>query len=229
MARRAQRALRPEAAEPGDEREARRWEFFLEAMPLGNRAEDFGVVLEAFDRGVVLPDQAAYDRFRSALEAGFLDAFHRRFYAEREAWRRRDPAGWRAQLSPYPGLLEVLRRRSAELTLAIATAKDAGSVHALLEDWGAGDLFARELVFDKETGVSKRAHLSALRERLGLEFPALTFVDDKLNHLESVASLGVRCALAGWGYNAEREQHAARAAGFAVPTLESFEAEILRG
>ncbi len=38
---------------------------FRECMPLGNRAEDFGVVLAALEAGVSLPDQAAYDAFRS--------------------------------------------------------------------------------------------------------------------------------------------------------------------
>ena len=48
-----------------------------------------------------------------------------------------------------------------------------------------------------------------MKDALGTEYAELTFVDDKLNHLETVAPLGVRCVLAAWGYNGERERRAA--------------------
>jgi hypothetical protein len=51
-------------------------------------------------------------------------------------------------------------------------------------------------------------------------------VDDKVNHLESVAELGVRCALAAWGYNGPREQRRARDCGFPVLTLGDVEAQL---
>ena len=54
----------------------------------------------------------------------------------------------------------------------------------------------------------------------------MTFVDDKVSHLEVVASLGVRCALAGWGYNGERESARARELGCLVLTLEDAEARL---
>ena len=54
----------------------------------------------------------------------------------------------------------------------------------------------------------------------------MTFVDDKLNHLEAVAPLGVRCALAAWGYNGPREQDAARRSGFLVCDLDDVEGKL---
>ena len=47
-----------------------------------------------------------------------------------------------------------------------------------------------------------------------------------MNHLEDVAPLGVRCALAAWGYNSERERARARALGFAVCDLAGAEAAL---
>jgi phosphoglycolate phosphatase-like HAD superfamily hydrolase len=126
---------------------------FLAAMPLGNRAEDFGVVLAAQEHGVAIADQAAYDAFRETIGAGWLRAFHARFYQERAALARRDPAGWIALNPPYGPFLALLRRRAAEARFAIATAKDHASVERLLGAWGAGDLFDPALVLDKEAGV----------------------------------------------------------------------------
>ncbi|MCP5066675.1 MAG: HAD family hydrolase [bacterium] len=223
------RELRPESGLPGVTRASEAPELyasFVDRMPLGNRAEDFAVVLAALDAGVPLPDQPAYDAFFATLDVGELAAFHARFYEVRLAWAARDPEGWLSEMRPYPEILSVLRRRSRDVILAIATAKDRASVDRLLERYGIADLFPPERVLDKETGRNKRAHLQALASSTGVAMVDITFVDDKLNHLASVASLGVRCALASWGYNGEREVREARTQGHLVLHLEGLEAEL---
>ena len=100
------------------------------------------------------------------------------------------------------------------------------AVERLLHRYGIADLFPAEWVLDKEAGRSKRAHLEVLAERTGTPLPEILFVDDKLNHLRSVRSLGVGCGLAAWGYNGPREQALARAAGYRVLTLEGLESEL---
>jgi phosphoglycolate phosphatase-like HAD superfamily hydrolase len=199
---------------------------FLALMPLGNRAEDFGVVLQMLDAGEWVEDQGAYDARRAGLPAAFARAFHERFYRERAALREADPEAWARLLAPYPPVIDLIRRRARDARLCIATAKDRPSVELLLEQYGIADLFPPEHVVDKDHGVTKRAHLGALRDRLGIGFPEITFVDDKLNHLEDVASLGVRCALAAWGYNGEREQRLARSAGHLVCSLADVEQKL---
>jgi len=221
VARATYAALRPGADLDRLGEEALR-DGFLALMPLGNRAEDFGVALRILDEGVRVRSQEAYDAFRDGLDPAWLEAFHARFYREREAWSRRDPEGWRRLMGPYPGFVSILRRAPAGLLLAIATAKDRPSVRLLLRDYGLDDRIPDERIPDKETGRSKAAHLRALRERLGIPYEAITFVDDKLNHLDAVAPLGVRCVLAAWGYNGERERRGARARGYEVCTLENF-------
>jgi phosphoglycolate phosphatase-like HAD superfamily hydrolase len=202
---------------------------FLELMPLGNRAEDYGVALAALEAGVALPDQGAYDAFKAARDPASLRAFHKRFYVVRAEWERTDRAGWLALLAPYPAFLEILRRRAGQVELAIATAKDARSVRALLAHYGIAALFGPGRVLDKETGVSKRAHLEHLQRALGVAFEEMTFLEDKVNHLESVAPLGVRCALAAWGYNGPREHARARALGYLVCGLDDVEARLFGG
>ena len=199
---------------------------FLELMPLGNRAEDYGVALDAIEAGVPLPDQARYDAFKAARDAARLRAFHKRFYQVRAEWERTDRAGWLALLAPYPAFLEILHRRASEVELAIATAKDRHSVRELLVHYGVAPLFGPGRVLDKETGVSKRAHLEHLERELGVAFGEITFLEDKLNHLESVAPLGVRCALAAWGYNGPREHARARELGYLVCGLDDVEARL---
>jgi phosphoglycolate phosphatase-like HAD superfamily hydrolase len=199
---------------------------FLELMPLGNRAEDYGVMLAALAEGARLPDQTAYDAWRERLDRDWLRAFHKGFYRVRAAFADSDPAGWTALMQPYPELPGILRRRQAEVVLAIATAKDRRSVGRLLRSYGIGDLFAEDRVLDKETGVSKADHLVHLHGRFGIPYPEMAFLEDKVSHLDAVARLGVRCALAAWGYNGEREIRQARARGYLVCTLADVERQL---
>jgi phosphoglycolate phosphatase-like HAD superfamily hydrolase len=202
------------------------YQAFVELMPLGNRAEDYAVILSILEREVAVPDQGRYDEERARVSTDFLETFHARFYEVRTRFQSEHPRPWRALQGPYPEFVALLRRRSAEVTLAIATAKDRQSVRLLLEDHGLADLFPDERLMDKETGHSKAAHLRHLQARLAIPFPSITFVDDKVNHLDAVSSLGVRCALAGWGYNGRREHELARERGYLVCSLEDAESRL---
>lgn len=225
VARRTYCALRPESGLRGAD-EAALFREFLARMPLGNRADDYGASLAAIEAGVAFPDQAAYDAYFMTQDREWLRTFHKRFYVERVALSDEDRASWLAMLGPYPALLEVLRRRAGSCTYAIATAKDRRSVGMLLREYGVEDLFDPALVLDKETGVSKRAHHEHLARVTGFAWPEMTFVDDKVNHLDDVAGLGVRCALAAWGYNGPREHRLAREHGYLVCTLDRVEAQL---
>jgi phosphoglycolate phosphatase-like HAD superfamily hydrolase len=204
-------------------------EAFSDLHPLGNRAEDFGVALSALDADITIRDQTAYDEFYSSLDPAWLASYHRCFYETRASLRARDPEAWLSLHSPYSKLNEVLRRRADQANFALATAKDAPSAHLLLNELRLADLFDPGLVLDKETGVEKTIHLTALRERLGVNFSAITFVDDKVNHLQRVAPLGVRPILAGWGFNTPREHRLAEGLGFEIANLNTVEAVLFKG
>jgi phosphoglycolate phosphatase-like HAD superfamily hydrolase len=225
VARQAYLDLQPESTLGGRDQAPLRLGF-LELMPLGNRAEDFGAAMRALDLGLELESQDAYNHFRGALKPEWLAAYHRHFYQVREALAAKAPEQWHRLMRPYAPLVEVLRARAGEVPYALATAKDRRSVEAIFAFHGLSDLFPPGLILDKETGADKAAHLTRLRELLGLRFEELTFVDDKVNHLETVAPLGVRCALAAWGYNGPREHQAARERGYLVCRLDDVERQL---
>ena len=199
------------------------YDSFVELMPLGNRAEDFGAVLRALEAGEQIHEQRDYDRWRAMIDPAWLASFHKCFYETRTTLSTNDRQGWGRLMSPYWKFVEFLRRRSTDAILAIATAKDRRSVEMLLEGYGIADLFPADRLLDKETGVRKDQHLIALRRAFGIPFGQMVFIDDKLNHLEVVAKLGVRCGLAAWGYNGAREADLARRAGYAVFELGNVE------
>jgi phosphoglycolate phosphatase-like HAD superfamily hydrolase len=226
VALRAHAALRPGSPLRGREGDGALYARFVELMPLGNRAEDFGVALDSLAEGVVLAGQAEYDAFYRTRAPEALRAFHGLFYEARAAWSAADPAGWLAQMAPYPGVCAFLRRSAGRVALGLATAKDRRSVRLLLQSYGVADLFPEQRVLDKEAGVRKRDHVAELARRLAVPVAEITFLDDKVTHLTDVAALGARCALAAWGYNGERERAEAARRGFLVCSLDDLEARL---
>jgi len=202
---------------------------FRDLLPLGNRAEDFGVSLRAIDEAAEIDDQASYDAFYRGLGQEWLDSFHGRFYECRGRLRDNDLDGWLRLHLPYPGLAEALSSHRDRTRPAVATAKDSRSVKLLLDELGLGGVFDPELILDKETGVEKTHHLRALHERTGEEYRNITFVDDKVNHLIRVAELGVRPVLAGWGFNSDREHELARELGYEVAELSKLDDVLFKG
>jgi phosphoglycolate phosphatase-like HAD superfamily hydrolase len=222
--------LRDHAAGGGYEHlETKIYRRFRDLLPLGNRAEDFGVSLRAIEKDVAISDQEAYDVFYREIGRPWLDLFHRRFYECRGDLREKNLEKWLRLHLPFPGFADTLRKHKDRTLLAVATAKDARSVRLLLDELGFDGVFDAELILDKETGVEKTHHLRVLHERTGAEFEDITFVDDKVNHLVKVAELGVRLVLAGWGFNTDREHELAHELGFEVADLETADEVLFRG
>jgi phosphoglycolate phosphatase-like HAD superfamily hydrolase len=199
---------------------------FLQLMPLGNRAEDFGIALRALDQRRAIADQKEYDEFKAGVDPSWTRAYHSRFYQIRTQLSQSDPRGWNQLMGPYPDFIAMLRRRRRDTRWAIATAKDRRSVEILLDAYEIADLFSAECILDKETGVAKDCHLQALHQRCSVPYAEMLFIDDKLNHLDNVSQLGVGCALAGWGYNGTREVELAVARGFPVLELDRLEEQL---
>ena len=222
--------LRDHAADGGSEHlDTEIYRRFRDLLPLGNRAEDFGVSLQAIENDAPITDQEAYDAFYRGLGQPWLNRFHRRFYESRGVLREGDIRKWLQLHLPFPGLADTLRKHKERTLPAVATAKDARSVRLLLDELGFDGVFDSNLILDKETGVEKTHHLRVLHERTGAEFEDITFVDDKVNHLVRVAELGVRPVLAGWGFNTEREHKLAHMLGFEVAALESADEVLFKG
>lgn len=212
-----------ERASPEEIRADPAYRAFVEMMPLGNRAEDFGVALVLLLSGRSAQDQAAFDRAYRAVGDDFHARFHQRFYRTRARLREQEPERWESLLGPYPEFVEILRRRAGRVRLAIATAKDRDSVRRLVSSYGIDHLFGPDALLDKQAGRSKRAHLSHLQQRFEVPFEEIVFVDDKVSHLDDVAALGVQGVLAAWGYNGPREHRLARDRGYRVCSLEDFD------
>jgi len=196
---------------------------FQDLMPLGNRAEDFGVALAAIERGTIPQNQIEYDDFRQQLGQSFLTNFHTCFYKARVMRQQEDPEAWLALHRPYWPMLKILSQRSPNCTLVLATSKDERSARLLLDAWGIGSLFPSGHIYDKERGRRKSIHLTAILRDFGVDAGAVRFIDDKVKHLSAAAEIKIRGILAGWGHNTPREHALAKEMGFPVADFGNVE------
>jgi len=189
---------------------------FKSLIPMGNRAEDYYVILRIIEenRTSGIPDQETYDAFRLTLNESLREEYHDFFYQFRINLQNKDPDAWAELLPAFPGIPEIIPTLSSDFTLAIATAKDRRSVNIQLEKYGLKKCFAPENILDKDTSESKRGHLARFHESHGIPYDQIHFIDDKVLHLVSVADLGVHCYLSMWGFNSEREHAIADEHGF---------------
>jgi phosphoglycolate phosphatase-like HAD superfamily hydrolase len=191
-------------------------------IPYGNRCEDFLVAQKAVHQAVAISSQAEFDSFKLTVDKRLQDSFHEQFYVLRYELAASRRPQWLALNGAYPGVREAIPALAETFRLSVATSKDRETVIAMLKSWGVFELFGDELVLDKSSGPSKRAHLSVLRERFGCRFEQMTFVDDKVSHLLDCADLGVRLVMSGWGYNGPAERTQAAEQGIKILKLEEL-------
>lgn len=196
---------------------------FRQAMPFGNRAEDYYVILNIIEnlKSESVQNQEAYNRYKAELPSDRLEQYHKHFYSLRQSYQA-NPEAWVRLLPPFPGIVDAIKQLSDRFALAIATSKDEASIHIQLESYGLKEYFPARLILDKEISPHKRDHLIHLHNQSGLPFRQIRFIDDKVLHLIDVADLGVRCYLATWGFNTPREHRIAESHGFTLLKLDNL-------
>lgn len=185
---------------------------------LARTGGEFGLILKLLreepERDLQAFDSALFEAL-IAEQGAFLRLFGAEFYAWRERFRREDPQAWLAAQSPYPEILAEwpdLCRAFREVV--VCTTKDEAAIRVLLGQFGL-----QVPVLAKEFSPDKRDQMAFLAATRDLAPGQILFVDDLLRNLEPVGEMGVRVALAGWGYNTPAEQDRARAQG--IPVLQA--------
>ncbi|NQT27847.1 HAD hydrolase-like protein [candidate division KSB1 bacterium] len=197
---------------------------FKSLLPMGNRAEDYYVILRIIEenRTASIQDQETFDDYKKRLAESLRNEYHEFFYQFRINLQKKDPEAWAELLPAFPGIKEAVPILSKDFMLAIATAKDRRSVDLQLARYGLTDFFDPNNILDKDYSESKREHLTRFHELHGTPYEHMHFIDDKVLHLVSVADLGIHCYLSMWGFNSEREHTIANENGFIMLELDQL-------
>jgi phosphoglycolate phosphatase-like HAD superfamily hydrolase len=197
---------------------------FRRLIPLGNQAANYLVMIRLIAQREAdrIRDQKDFDALESLIPIDFRERFGSIFYQKRIRLQDSDPGAWAGIIPSFPGLPETVHDLNERLHLAIATSKDRWSVDYLLRWYGIADCFPSNMILDKNFSYYKKLHLEYFKEKTGIPFDRIHFVDDKVLHLVEVKELGVHNHLAVWGFNTEREWAVARREEIHLLTLEGL-------
>ena len=150
------------------------------------------------------------------------------FFSIRKQVQCSFPREW-IMLNPiYKGVKDSLDSLAKECEIFISSTKDEASIELILKQNNLN--ISKEHILGNSFGTHKPDHFVSILHRTGELKENICFVDDNINHLVKVQSVGIRCFMAGWGYNTEQMHRQANEMGFKVLTIDELKKmEILYG
>jgi phosphoglycolate phosphatase-like HAD superfamily hydrolase len=197
---------------------------YVQAMPLGNRAEEYFVVFRLIERNDFdkIKNQSHFTQYKMTLPEKERKTYDNLFYENRAILQKKDPQKWAKLIPPFTDVVVAIPALSERFTLCIATSKDRSSINILLENYGLLNHFNPENILDKDFADSKKEHLTRFQQDHHVPYTDIHFIDDKVLHLQSVKNLRIHGYLALWGFNDEREYETAQSEGFTLLALEDL-------
>ena len=181
--------------------------------------EDYVYIAKALDQGVEVDRQEDFDRFLDeyhGLQRGFLQAMKN----ERLSTLEQNPTQWHKLNHLYPGMQAFLSTYPNKDNLCIITTKLLVFVKAILQTHRIE--FKEDRLFDTSDGRSKGDIIEDITYDRGVTAGNFYFVDDQVDTLIKVKSLGIHLYLAAWGYNDAQQHQSAQEHGIPVFQLDDF-------
>lgn len=172
---------------------------FARLRPFIRTGEDYLLIHELIDRGVVVRDQAGFDEMARRAGAEKLARFRELFYRGRVELLQADRDAWMSMNRIYPAARKALER-SAGRPLFILSTKRPEFIQDILAHAGLRVPQDRILFsgHDRKLPIAER-----VRGEGG--FARAVFVDDQIDHLVDNPFPLVSVYLASWGYVASEQ------------------------
>lgn len=139
-------------------------------------------------------------RFKQ-LNAEYIDKctkFSSIFYVVREEFRSKSKDKWLKLNQVYPGVIKGIYELSSFFKVYILTTKDRKSVKLILDNKGL--TIKDEIIYSKENNSSKIDSAKVILRKNNCKPGNAWFVDDNIEYLDELSSLGINCCLARWGF-----------------------------
>lgn len=180
---------------------------------------DYTFIFLALNEDYPINDQESFDRF-SAKHATQFDDFHRLFYQERERFSKHQHVDW-IRLNPlYAGISDFLKRYEPKEHLYIITTKKIPYALKILE---ANEIpFIESNAYHADRQNPKSNIVSALLNQHQIPPSDFHFIDDQVDTLIKMKTLGIHLYLAEWGYVNEEQRDRAGHEAIDSLSLDAF-------
>ena len=176
------------------------------------------VIFYIIENKIIIKDQNDYSNLRKGLAEGIYAAFVEMFYSERKRLISNNINEWLALIKPYGNIIPAIRMLSNNFHLAISTNNRKFTIDTFSKKHG----IAPKIVIDSSFGSDKKVHIENIKNRLGVNFSDIYFVDDQIKNFDKLLPLRVNCYLATWGYNTQKQHEEAKKLGTVLLTQENF-------
>jgi FMN phosphatase YigB (HAD superfamily) len=173
---------------------------FRKGRFLAKDADDFYIILRLLKENIEIDfEQINYkqmEKFRDDLNDKAKE-FSKAFYFERGRHQDEDFDAWLSLQGPYPGIPEQLPLiKESFKDLIICSTKDSRSIEKMLQKYNQS-----YKIYGRESSTDKKEQFKKVVEDYNISIDKIIFIDDILENLIKVKTLGINCFLANWGYN----------------------------
>ncbi|MCX6819434.1 MAG: HAD hydrolase-like protein, partial [Candidatus Aenigmarchaeota archaeon] len=140
----------------------------------------------------------------------FANAFH----AMRKILQDKDYDKWFSLNRIFPGIKNVIDKLSKKFLIVVISTKDFHSISTTFDRVGID--IDKDNIFSKEISENKADQIKNICKKFSVKPGKIFFLDDQPKHLEGVKKLGVKTALAGWGYNNDMQKAYAKRLGIPI-------------
>ena len=193
---------------------------FRQARSFLKNAEDCYFVFKSIKEESVDFPAITQERFNQLAQPFFEKegkSIAKEIYTLRAELRKKDEENWLKLFSVFPEMISVFKKVKDKLEVVIATTRDRASVSAILKTQGI--LINDPRIISREFSIDKREQMKFITREYAVSFEEIFFIDDILEHLKLVGSLGVNVVLASWGYSNKRQLSEAKEEG--IPVLKA--------
>ena len=196
---------------------------FRTMRPFIRSGEDYIFLFQALSDGVIISNQEEFDEFQGA----YLDrkeSYYQLFYSTRKMIMTSDYDNWIALNPLYRGMSDFFK--SMHSMIHIVSTKAPEYIIRILK---SNDIeLDPKRVNESGRGSSKTDIISKMMHDNHLVPQNLIFIDDHLDTLHKVENTGVRCLLAGWGYNTIQQRCICHELNLELVDLQQFYREFNR-
>ena len=195
--------------------------YYRKFRPFIRGATDYGIINKLMEEKKHIANQEEFDRYRTSVEFDF-EGYHKAFYNERERLQNINYRSWYNLEPPYLEIIKGIKELLEDgIKIVVATSNRRKAIMRSFTPEYFGFFIAPEDILDKRFGEDKSEQMKYILNKFQVEFKDIYFVDDLVNHLISVKSLGVNVFLAGWSYATKEQKE--KACLLKIPIIEKEE------
>lgn len=174
---------------------------FRTMRPYIRSGEDYIYLFHALSDEIIINSQEDFDEFKIA-SIDCKESYYKLFYSARQTLMSSNFDNW-ITLNPLYNEMDVFLH-SMHTKIHIVSTKASKYIIKILKFNGIE--FNPGQVHEAGRGFSKTDIIIRLMQEYNLSTPNMIFIDDHFDTLSKVKMTGVRCLLADWGYNTNKQR-----------------------